>query len=89
MMKNCPYCGKEIPKDFRYCGFCGEVLEESQIEKLESIDINEDRSSRRIVTTLFADLTNFTRAAEGLDPEIIYRAVSSTRCEHIFSLILH
>ncbi len=77
MTKICPSCGKEILNNFRFCGFCGEVLEESQKEKLKGVEFIEDRSSRRLVTTLFADLTNFTRAAEWLDPEIVYRAIRS------------
>jgi len=37
-----------------------------------------DRSARRQVTVLFADLVNFTRAAENVDPEIIYRTIRNS-----------
>lgn len=75
MPKICPSCGNEIPQDYRFCGFCGEAVDVSPPENLRAVKIVEDRSSRRLVTVLFADLTNYTRAAEDIDPEIIYHAI--------------
>jgi len=75
MAKPCPSCGREILQDYRFCGFCGESIDVPTPEKPRGVDIVEDRGSRRLVTTLFADLTNFTRAAEGMDPETVYRAI--------------
>ena len=78
MVINCPSCGANIPNDFRYCGFCGESIEAYQKRYSSEIQQIKDRSSRRVVTVLFADLVNFTSAAEGVDPEIVYRTIRNT-----------
>ncbi len=75
MANTCPSCGSQIPQDFRFCGFCGEAVEVSHPINLTGIKFEESRGSRRFVTVLFADMTNYTRAAEGADPEIVFHAI--------------
>jgi len=74
----CPGCGNENPVGFRFCGFCGESLDVIENYQSEEFDLIQDRSARRSVTTLFVDLTNFTSAAESIDPEKIYRIIRNT-----------
>jgi predicted ATPase/class 3 adenylate cyclase len=69
----CPSCGSEVPERFRFCGFCGASLEVSTSGL--GADGPGDRSARRWVAIMFADLTNFTRAAERADPEAIYLTI--------------
>jgi predicted ATPase/class 3 adenylate cyclase/Tfp pilus assembly protein PilF len=78
MANSCPSCGAEIPENFRYCGFCGELIDSYRKGYPSEIEQLKDRSSRRFVAVLFADLVNFTSAAEGVDPEIIYRTIRNT-----------
>ena len=74
----CSTCGAENPQGFKYCGYCGESLTEDQQVRVPEVDLVQDRSARRSVTTLFVDLTNFTSAAETADPEMIYRTIRGT-----------
>lgn len=75
---NCQSCGAEIPIHFKFCGLCGQsIVRKSLSCSIESQHIR-NRSSRRKVTVLFADLVNFTRAAENVDPEIIYRTIRNS-----------
>jgi class 3 adenylate cyclase len=57
-MSLCATCGQENPVDARFCNSCGATLQ-----------ADEQRDERKIVTVLFADLVGFTARAELLDPE--------------------
>jgi class 3 adenylate cyclase len=63
----CPACGQENPKGFRFCGSCGAVLDAAT---------SRAREERKIVTVLFADLVGFTARAESMDPEDVRRLLT-------------
>ena len=60
--RRCSTCGANVPLDFAYCGVCGARADERPATPAQ-------RSDRRTVTALFADLSGFSRLAEQLDPE--------------------
>src|SRR2546426_12620741 len=60
--QRCPSCNAEVPPGFAFCGACGARVSEAAIRPGE-------RGDRRVVTTLFSDLSGFTALAEQLDPE--------------------
>jgi class 3 adenylate cyclase len=57
-MSVCATCGQDNPAGARFCNSCGATLQ-----------ADEQRDERKIVTVLFADLVGFTARAELLDPE--------------------
>src|SRR3990172_9467141 len=75
MNKVCPSCGKESPEQFRFCGFCAHPLDTAPNTPPSATPTVGQRSSLRLVTVLFADLTNFTPAAERVEPEEIYYTI--------------
>ncbi len=83
MPRTCPTCGAEAPEQFRFCGYCGASLPPTPQQLAPAlaaplpVPVGE-RSSRRLVTVLFADLANFTPAAERADPEQVYLTVRGT-----------
>ena len=86
MVKICPSCGAEAPLQFRFCGFCGAPLDFAPPEPLAESASNSGgaegqaagRSARRLVTMLFADLSNYTHAAARIDPEEMFVAIRRT-----------
>lgn len=82
MNKVCPSCGSEAPAPFRFCGFCGAPLDlvPAQLGEPtgETGAAAQARSARRLVTMLFADLSNFTHTAARVDPEEIFLAIRHT-----------
>src|SRR6266849_1675983 len=86
MAKVCPSCGAEAPLQFRFCGFCGAPLDfappEPMAESVAAVSGAEGqasgRSARRLVTMLFADLSNYTHAAARIDPEEMFVAIRRT-----------
>jgi HSP20 family molecular chaperone IbpA len=40
--KKCPNCGRNIKEDFNFCPYCGEELEEREIEEIRPFSIFED-----------------------------------------------
>ena len=81
MAKICPNCGAEAPDQFRFCGFCAAALDvavgEAASAEPAAVDAS-GRSARRLVTMLFADLTNYTHAASRIDPEEMFLAIRRT-----------
>ena len=83
MVKVCPSCGAEALVQFRFCGFCGAPLDlalpepavEAAAAAPEPESARPGRSARRLVTVLFADLSNYTHAAARTDPEEMFIAV--------------
>jgi class 3 adenylate cyclase/tetratricopeptide (TPR) repeat protein len=61
----CPDCGRQNPKDSRFCGACGAGLA-----------VTATREVRKTVTVLFADVTGSTALGERLDPESLRRVMS-------------
>ena len=61
MAKICPNCGAEAPDQFRFCGFCAATLDVvvPEATSAEPAADSAGRSARRLVTMLFADLTNY------------------------------
>ena len=57
MAQSCSRCGADLPSEARYCPRCG-ALTEAPVS-----------AERKIVSVLFADLTDSTRLASALDPE--------------------
>jgi len=86
MAKVCPSCGAEAPLQFRFCGFCGAPLDFAPPEPIaeissaasESATPVAGRSARRVVTMLFADLSDYTHAAARIDPEEMFAAIRRT-----------
>src|SRR5579859_3172601 len=86
MAKVCPSCGAEAPLQFRFCGFCGAPLDfappepaaDTSAAASDSAGQTAGRSARRLVTMLFADLSNYTHAASHVDPEEIFIAIRRT-----------
>lgn len=72
MVKTCPACGAEAPDPFRFCGLCGASLQAAPSVAPSVQPTTDERSSRRLVTILFADLCNYTRTSSMVDPEEIY-----------------
>jgi class 3 adenylate cyclase/tetratricopeptide (TPR) repeat protein len=64
-MTRCASCAAENPAAFRFCGGCGRPL------------VSAERSERRVVTVLFADVVGFTALAESSDPEAVAGRVDS------------
>ena len=64
-MLTCPSCHAECPGDFKFCPQCGASLQRRRAHPEE----------RRIVTTLFCDVVDFTAACEAADPEDVDRAL--------------
>ena len=86
MAKVCPSCGAEAPLQFRFCGFCGAPLDfappdpiaEASGTASEAENQAAGRSARRVVTMLFADLSDYTHAAARIDPEEMFVAIRRT-----------
>ncbi len=62
-MTDCPACAAECADGTRFCAQCGAPLAVPRIATTE----------RRLVTTLFCDLVDFTGLCEGTDPEDVDR----------------
>ena len=60
-MPACPVCGAERPAVARFCPSCGTAFVEEASEPAGQ--------ERRLVTILFADVTESTALGERLDPE--------------------
>jgi class 3 adenylate cyclase/tetratricopeptide (TPR) repeat protein len=58
-MALCPACSADLPEGARFCPSCGARLQPEGPESTE----------RKVVTTLFADLVDFTQLGERHDPE--------------------
>jgi class 3 adenylate cyclase/tetratricopeptide (TPR) repeat protein len=56
----CAACGGENPDGHRFCGFCGATLTMPVVER------------RRLVTSVFCDLSGSTAMAERADTEIVF-----------------
>jgi class 3 adenylate cyclase len=68
----CPQCGQENRAEARFCDACGASLAPPR----------EGREERKVVSVLFADLVDFTAAAEVLDPEDV-RALQEPYWRHV------
>ena len=60
-MRECATCGRENPKDARFCNTCGAEL----------VRPEPRREQRKIVTVLFCDLVGSTALGESTDPEAL------------------
>ena len=74
----CPACGTPNPTGNRFCGACGSALDAEAtasapavVSPAEQPDERPDEQpeERKVVTSLFADLTASTELAARLDPE--------------------
>ncbi|HEY3248992.1 MAG TPA: adenylate/guanylate cyclase domain-containing protein [bacterium] len=63
LQRKCPSCGTVNPEGFAFCGTCGTQL--TQPARANAAPAEE----RKVVTVLFADLTDSTPLTERLDPE--------------------
>ena len=58
------------PPQYKFCGECGQKLEEAVTSKIEpSIE-----GERKQVTVLFSDLSGYTAMSERLDPEEVKKS---------------
>lgn len=64
----CGKCGFENPPDSRFCGQCGQRLQEEKPPPPKAEPPDQD-AERRHLTVLFCDLANSTRLSRQLDPE--------------------
>jgi len=69
LVPSCPTCGAEVPVDARFCPACGSAL-----GTLEPVPPGQER---RLVTILFADVTNSTSLGERLDPERLQEVLAT------------
>jgi len=74
----CATCGRENPSDARFCNGCGVALAPGA----------PPREERKVVTVLFADLVDSTRAADMVDPEDV-RARLAPYWEHVRAELEH
>ena len=81
----CSTCGALNPPGKRFCGNCGLALTESTAPGPAATRSDDQVTERRLITVLFADLTNYTTFSEGRDPEDV-RAFLTTyyeRCSEV------
>jgi class 3 adenylate cyclase/tetratricopeptide (TPR) repeat protein len=75
----CFTCGREIPREARFCPWCGSyVAALGQNEPASELPATGEipRGERRIATALFADLVEYTTLSEVLDPEEVAGAMN-------------
>jgi class 3 adenylate cyclase/tetratricopeptide (TPR) repeat protein len=75
----CAACRREIPRDARFCPWCGCSVAAARIQvepapELVTQDI--PRGERRTATALFSDLVEYTTLTEVLDPEEVAGAMN-------------
>ena len=73
----CGRCGQENPEGFRFCGRCGELLEEPASGAQEY---------RKVVTVLFCDVAGSTALGEASDPEAV-RALLARYFEQMKAIV--
>lgn len=88
----CPYCGTNVPENFKFCGACGRPLGQPVAESVDppppeppahhhptepTASPEPFRSDLRDVTVLFGDLKGFTSLSEKLDPEAVQEIVNA------------
>jgi len=88
MNKICPACGAESPANYNYCGFCAHPFDPTFEDPANPAPAVEQRSALRLVTVLFADLTNFTHAAAHVEAEETFE-IARTTLEQISQAITH
>jgi class 3 adenylate cyclase/tetratricopeptide (TPR) repeat protein len=66
-MAVCGGCGRFGPEDARFCSACGSPLAAAPLF---------DRSARKTVTVVFADIAGSTELGDRLDPETVQQVVS-------------
>ncbi len=68
----CPNCAAPNDPGTRFCGQCG-----SPLTRTDETTLVSPTAERRLVTVLFADLTDYTAFSEGRDPEEVRNFQSS------------
>src|SRR5262249_29289503 len=69
----CPSCGFANEPADRFCGGCGASLASSAAKAPPlAVATESDEGDRRPVPVLFADLTDYTRMSQRLDPEDVH-----------------
>jgi class 3 adenylate cyclase/tetratricopeptide (TPR) repeat protein len=73
LQTNCPGCGNDILPSDRFCGECGLklVIQKESAKKGEKIV-----SERKLITSLFADVSGYTALSERLDLEEVKELVN-------------
>ena len=70
---DCLTCGREIPREARFCPWCGSYVAAPRGPNEPASDLPAvgeiPRGERRIATALFSDLVEYTTLTEMLDPE--------------------
>ncbi|MDX1448632.1 MAG: adenylate/guanylate cyclase domain-containing protein, partial [Acidimicrobiia bacterium] len=78
-MRSCQACGQESPADARFCSQCGARLAAPDLSvpsELRSQVMSDLRGEERLVTVVFADMTESVRRTSGLDAEQATRLVN-------------
>jgi len=69
----CPTCGHENREGAKFCDECGKRFHSPRLSAAslveQTITVFTPEPERKIVTTLFSDLTGYTALTERLDPE--------------------
>lgn len=70
-MPHCPACGESSAADARFCSRCGAALEDATTITAETRDqvFSTLRGEERLVTVVFADMSESVRRTSGLDAE--------------------
>jgi class 3 adenylate cyclase len=66
-VQTCSFCGRELPDEFRFCGYCGSALETGDTLLKEA---------RKTVTIVFCDLKGSTNLGEALESESLRELMS-------------
>ncbi len=79
-MVSCTECGRLVPADFQFCGYCGSRLHValSRGADAEIVDpsLARRRDERRMVAVLFADVSGFTAMSGRLDAEQVHAVMN-------------
>ncbi len=68
----CPACGFANEAAEKFCGGCGASLAIRGTEATASVNAEAAEGERRPVTVVFADLVDYTRMSQRLDPEDVH-----------------
>lgn len=72
----CPKCGIRISGSNKFCGGCGHRLDEP-----DPVPRNASEATRKHITVLFSDITDYTSLNEKLDPEEVREIIGAAFSE--------
>jgi len=79
---NCPDCQKEIPKDSKFCEFCGKKVTKGYAEVIDKITKNGERKNKFrnkiLILSLFITIIFFLEVSYDLEGFGIFLAIPMT-----------